>query len=205
MSRILLICSILLVFGLVMTGANNQQLLLGDVKGEKYLKVSPSRVESIGIESVFFYDITRDGVPEIWLITDDCEAERMILVYSLSNWGKELFRDAADHSVFYAGEGYVLRQNAHMGHAYWYQFRWDGKEIVSKKVFEEYTDGDYKTPKEKPLKGILPEGLYPTHLLKQELWDTLCFDVLHPGSSTTYIHRRDDNLLPNTRRWWTLF
>ena len=39
---------------------------------------------------------------------------------------------------------------------------------MAKKVFEEYTDGDYKTPQEKPLKGILPEDLYPTHLLKQE-------------------------------------
>ena len=84
MSRILLICSILLVFGLVMTGASNQQLLLGDVKGEKYLKVSPSRVEAVGIESVFFYDITRDGVPEVWLITDDCEADKLLLVYSSS-------------------------------------------------------------------------------------------------------------------------
>lgn len=168
MNRILFISSILLELGLVMTGAYHPQLLLGDVKGEKYLKVSPSRVESVGIESVFFYDITRDGVPEIWMITDDCEALRMILVYSLSDWGKELFRDSASNSIFYAGEGYVLQQSAHMGHAYWHQLRWNGKKVVAKKVFEEYTDGDYKTPQEKPLKGILPEDLYPTHILKQE-------------------------------------
>ena len=167
MSRILLICSILQVFGLVMTGANNQQLLLGDVKGEKYLKVSPSRVESIGIESVFFYDITRDGVPEIWMITDDCEALRMVLVYSLSDWGKELFRDSASHSVFYAGEGYVLQQSAHMGHAYWHQLRWNGKKVVSKKVFEEYTEDDYKTPSEKPVDEIRSEDMNPDELLKR--------------------------------------
>lgn len=134
MNRILFISSILLVLGLVMTGANHTQLLLGDVKGEKYLKVSPSRVESVDIESVFFHDITRDGIPEIWMITDDCEALRMVLVYSLSDWGKELFRDTASHALFYSGKGYVLRLCGHMGHAYWHRLQWNGKEMVSKKV-----------------------------------------------------------------------
>jgi hypothetical protein len=76
--------------------------ILGDVAEEKYLSVSTSRVEAVGIESVFFFDITGDGVPEVWMVTDDCEADRMVLVYSLSDWGRELYRDTAGHSLFYA-------------------------------------------------------------------------------------------------------
>ena len=95
--------------------------VLGDVAGEKYLVVSSSRVESVGIESLFFYDITGNGVPEIWMVTDDCEAARMLLVYSLSDWNRELYRGAAGHSLFYAGKDYVIRQNAHMGNAYWHR------------------------------------------------------------------------------------
>ncbi len=153
MSRFLLICSILLVFGLVMTGASNQQLLLGDVKGEKYLKVSPSRVESVGIESVFFYDITRDGVPEVWLITDDCEADKLLLVYSMSDWGKELLRRGAGHMSLYGGKGYVLEVIAHMGIATWYQLSWNGKRIVVRKTYEENLHGEtnYRLPREEPL------------------------------------------------------
>ena len=166
MNRILLISSILLLFGLRMPGADHPQLILGDVTGEKYLKVSPTRVESVGIESVFFYDITRNGVPEIWMITGDCEAERMVHVYSLSNWGKELYRGDAGHSDFYAGKDYVLRLCAHMGYAEWHVLRWNGKRMVSKKVFEEHTPGDYKTPGEKPFAVILPEDLKPEQLLK---------------------------------------
>lgn len=143
-------------------------IILGNQEGKHYIEVFSHHIKSIGIESVFFYDITRDDVPEFWMITDDCEAERMVLVYSLSDWGKELFRDSADHSVFYAGKDYVLRLCAHMGYADWHQLRWNGKMMVSNKVFEERTNGDYKTPIEKPVDAILPEDLNPDELLKRD-------------------------------------
>lgn len=133
--------------------------ILGDVAEEKYLSVSTSRVESVGIESVFFYDITEDGVPEVWMVTDDCEADRKVLVYSLSDWGRELYRDTAGHSMFYAGNGYVLKQEAHMGYARWNRLCWDGKRVVSEKVFEETTCGDYTEPSEKPLDEFFPADL----------------------------------------------
>lgn len=142
--------------------------ILGDVAEEKYLSVSTSRVESIGIGSVFFFDITEDGVPEVWMVTDDCEADRMVLVYSLSDWGRELYRDTAGHSLFYAGNDYVIRQEAHMGYAHWYRLRWDGQKIMSKEVFKEYTCGDYTTPSEQPFDEIPPGDLDSDELLKWE-------------------------------------
>lgn len=140
--------------------------ILGDVAEEKYLVISFSRVESIGVESVFFYDITGNGIPELWMVTDDCEAERMVLVYSLSDWGRNLYRGAAGHSLFYAGKDYVIRQSAHMGNAYWYRLQWRGGRMESEKVFEEFTGGDYLQPDEEPVEEILPEDLNPHLLLK---------------------------------------
>ena len=139
--------------------------IIGDVAEEKYLLVSASRVESVGIESVFFYDITGDGVPELWMVTDDCEALRMVLVYSLSDWGRERYRGAAGHSLFFAGKDYVIRQSAHMGNAYWHRLQWRGGRMVSEIVFEEFTGGDYLQPAEDPVEELLPEDLNPCNLL----------------------------------------
>ena len=139
--------------------------IIGDVAEEKYLLVSASRVESVGIESVFFYDITGDGVPELWMVTDDCEALRMVLVYSLSDWNRELYRGAAGHSLFYAGKDYVICQSAHMGNAYWRRLKWNGGQMVSELVFEEFTGGDYSQPAEDPIEEFLPEDMNPCELL----------------------------------------
>ena len=121
---------------------------LGNQQEGFYLNISKDGVKSVGIDSIFLHDITMDGVPEVWLLTEGCEADRMVLVYSLSDWNKELYQDTTGHSLFYVGEGYVLRQWAHMGHSSWYRLWWDGNKMVSKKVFEEDTAGDYKVPLE---------------------------------------------------------
>ena len=145
---------------------DNESAIIGDVAEKKYLVVSASRVESVGIESVFFYDITRDGVPELWMVTNDCEALRMVLVYSLSDWDVALYQGAAGHSLFYAGKNYVIRQSAHMGNAYWYRLQWRKGRMESEMVFEEFTGGDYMQPDEEPVEEILPEDLNPDDLLK---------------------------------------
>jgi hypothetical protein len=146
-------------------GGEEGSAILGDVAEERYLMISSSRVESVGVESVFFYDITGDGVPELWMVTDDCEALRMVLVYSLSDWGRELYRGAAGHSLFFAGKDYVIRQSAHMGNAYWLRLQWCGGRMVSEIVFEEFTGGDYLQPAEDPVEELLPEDLNPCNLL----------------------------------------
>ena len=139
---------------------------LGDISGQQHIHVTAGGVNSVGIDSCFFFDITGDAVPEIWLLTEGSEADRLVLVYSLSDWGRELFRDTAGHSEFYAGRGYVLRQEAHMGYAHWYRLHWDGKAVVSKLVFKESTGGDYTTPEEKRFEDIRPEDLDPNELIK---------------------------------------
>lgn len=145
---------------------DNEIAIIGDVAEKKYLLVSGSRVESVGIESVFFYDISGDGVPELWMVTDDCEALREVLVYSLSDWNVALYRGPSGHSLFYAGKNHVIRQSAHMGNAYWYRLQWRKGRMETEMVFEEFTGGDYLQPDEEPVEEILPENLNPDDLLK---------------------------------------
>ncbi len=139
---------------------------LGDVSGHEYLRVFRSHIESYGIESVSFYDITGDGIPEVWLFTNRCEAEKRVLVYSIQEWKHELFWCAAGHSGFYKGNGYVLRLWAHMGDAFWYHIRWNGGKMVMYKVFEEHTVPVYTSPSEESFVEISPEDLDPAELLR---------------------------------------
>ena len=48
-----------------------------------------------------------------------------------------------------------------MGQASWYRLNWDGKTVVSNKVFEEKTGGDYTEPSEKPIDELFPGNLKP--------------------------------------------
>ena len=141
---------------------------LGDTTGGHCLRVSESTVESTGIESVFFFDITGDSIPEIWLLTDDCEAEKRLLVYSLSEWGKELLNTYAGHTSFYAGTNYVIMVEAHMGKAVWYQLKWNGKKILIRKTYQESIAGlsdDYRTPSEKWIDPMPPSTVAPDDCL----------------------------------------
>lgn len=54
-----------------------------------------------------------------------------------------------------------------MGYACWHKLRWNGKKMVSNKVFEEKTKGDYKTPEESLIEEISTEKLTPNELLKR--------------------------------------
>jgi len=150
----------------MMSGCDQTVWMLGNVEKGQYLRVSFSKIESVGIESVSFHDITYDGIPEVWLMTEGSEADRMARVYSISEWNKELFAVTAGHSLFYAGNGYAIRQCAHMGDSYWYKLRWDGKELVSEKIFEEHTEDEYTIPVENPFVEVRPEKLSPHDLLK---------------------------------------
>ena len=141
-------------------------IFYGDVEGGQYIEVSNSGVSFSGIDSFFLFDITGDKIPEIWLLTDDCEASRLLLVYSVSDGNKELFRSSATHSSYYLGEGYVLQVSAHMGEAEWFRLRWNGKRIVSQRVYRESTRDQYRVPEEKPAHILLPNGISPDELQK---------------------------------------
>lgn len=112
----------------------------------------------------FLYDITEDGIPELWIVAGTCEADRELIVYT--HEFKEIFRKSADHSTFYRGNDYVLQQCAHMGYAAWMKIYRDGDKIREKKIFEEdtnKTETDYTEPTEEIITLIPYDNTAPIH------------------------------------------
>ena len=86
----------------------------------------------------FLYDITRDGVPELWVDHGSCEADRYLDIYTYENrHAKLLYNCGIDHAEFHQGKDYILMWQAHMGLSDWHHFTYDGK-IKDTIVFEQH-------------------------------------------------------------------
>lgn len=109
----------------------------------------------------FLFDITCDGIPELWVTYGESEAGHLLRVctYDKENRYKILHEGYADHSGFYEGNGYIIKMWATMGEASWTKYTFNGKKIVETTIYEEDVNEvddegnhfyrDYKTPTEK--------------------------------------------------------
>ena len=98
----------------------------------------------------FLYDITGDGIPELWVKSGTCEADFMLYVYRYDVNGLSLMHSTgAGHSSFYCGDGYVIQMVAHMGAAEWYRLTLNGSGLDEELVYEETDEyGGYTYPDE---------------------------------------------------------
>ena len=100
----------------------------------------------------FLYDITKDGIPELWIKVGTCEADFTLMVYTYEDGlYKTICEKPAGHSAFYKGRDYILQQYAHQGVAAWIKLTYDGNKVIEKTIFEEDingTDNEYKMPTE---------------------------------------------------------
>ena len=85
----------------------------------------------------FLYDITGDGLPEIWMNIKEGE-DFKFCVYSCQNGeSKLLFKeDLGYNNAFYYGDNYVLMEYAHMGFQVINKFYLSNNVIKKKKIFE---------------------------------------------------------------------
>jgi hypothetical protein len=85
----------------------------------------------------FLYDITGDGLPEIWMNIKEGE-DFKFCVYSCQNGeSKLLFKeDLGYNNTFYYGDNYVLMEYAHMGFQVINKFYLSNNVIKKKKIFE---------------------------------------------------------------------
>lgn len=109
----------------------------------------------------FLYDITGDGIPELWIKYGTCEADYTIRVctYDKDCNYKTIWESLAGHCCYYEGNGYILQIYAHMGEAFWTKLTYNGKKIFETTIYEEDVNEvddegnhfcrDYKTPTEK--------------------------------------------------------
>jgi len=88
----------------------------------------------------FLFDITRDGIPEIWIESGTCEGDHSISIYTYNNELEILEAGEegdASHSCFYKGEDYILITRAHQGYASWTKIDYQNGKLVELAVFEE--------------------------------------------------------------------
>ena len=128
-----------------------------DVK-EAYLDFL-SKLDAMDEDQVFgryfLFDITGDGIPELWIESGTCEADHALSVYtydkklSILDAGEE---GNASHSGFCRGDDYILQVCGHMGYQAWSKITYSNGTIKSEVIFEEDLNesgkDDYTEPSE---------------------------------------------------------
>lgn len=101
-------------------------------------KAAVVNADAGGLCEYFLFDITGDGIPELWVISGTCEADYMLYVYRYGIGQLELMHSTgAGHSSFYCGDNYVLQVMAHTGEAGWYKIELSGSGLSEELVYEE--------------------------------------------------------------------
>lgn len=97
----------------------------------------------------FLFDITKDGIPELWIVSGTCEADYKLTTYTHDL--KKICQTSAMHSSFCKGSDYILKVSGQMGYSTWIKLYYDGNKIQEKTVFEEGPVEEYTEPKEKKI------------------------------------------------------
>ncbi len=117
------------VFALASCLTKKEAEALGDIVGEDlrnaYLVVLdsfaleyPDSVADNSFCGYFVYDVNKDDLPELWLMTGTCEADKQLVIYTCTLEGaEELYNEPAPHVNFYEGDGYVISLGANNGEA----------------------------------------------------------------------------------------
>ena len=101
-------------------------------------------------ETYFLYDITKDGKPELFILTGSCDADSELLIYTYKNRNIKLIHKISGGAFYsyYKRKNYLLMAYQRQGEAYCYKLNYNNRRIKKKKIFEEnafVTDanGDY--------------------------------------------------------------
>lgn len=132
-------------------------------------------VEGMSICQYFLYDITGDGIPELWLESGTCEADHTLSVLSYNNYSFT-YLDAgeegnASNSSFYRGDDYILQVSAHMGYAGWTKISYSDDRLQREVIFEEDLNESGKDDYTEP-----SEDMIESHSIKETLPINTMFD-----------------------------
>ena len=105
--------------------------------------------------SYFLFDITKDGIPELWLLVKDSSEESAdvsIHVYSYDNGliYKGVYGHPSHHYLC-QGSDYIINVYAHQGYSEWDKYEFVGGKICEKEIHSESINVDegYTAPSEK--------------------------------------------------------
>lgn len=101
--------------------------------------------------SYFLFDITGDGIPELWIESGDSEPEHAISVYTYNK--KLAILDAGEKgnaafSAFYRGTDYILQVNGHWGIFSGTKIRYHDGRLVYENVYSDVSEEDFEEPTE---------------------------------------------------------
>lgn len=103
--------------------------------------VSNRQSEDYMDEQYFLFDITRDGMPELWLEVTDWEGQyfHLLYVYTVSDGQLELlYKGNAGHPahhMFYKGDDYIILDYNHMGSIARFKYEYKDGKVVEKELF----------------------------------------------------------------------
>lgn len=118
--------------------------------------------------SYFLFDITQDGLPELWVKSGTCEADYILSVFTYNHGLKRIYQEGAGHGVYCQGSNYILFWGGHQGFGYWSKIAYNNGKMDSKVIFEEDVreDFEYTKPKE-PLIQLHNDKQHILNLLKK--------------------------------------
>lgn len=83
------------------------------------------------------HDITADNIPELWIKSGSCEANKSIYVYTISgDKAKLIFEDAGDHCNLYENNGKVINITAYGAVGTVSTYEYDGATITKSTPIE---------------------------------------------------------------------
>ncbi len=117
----------------------------------------------------FLFDITGDGLPEMFIEKGTCEADREIVAYDASQGtARRLGAFPTWHSGIFRGKDYLIKYGTHSGAYFMSRVTWNGskfleKEIYSDNYYEHIDDPDWepKEPSEPSMKWYNVDNTNP--------------------------------------------
>ena len=114
----------------------------------------------------FYYDITQDGEPELWVKAGTCEADMKLYIFTRDKNVHKIFETSGFHSSFYAGKDYVIKRVTDTTSNTWYKIKYKNGRVQETVCFHREINMDsdedldiqdervYKTPPEKLIETI---------------------------------------------------
>lgn len=108
-----------------------------DTIPEGYKPVTDSLVELSNVNGIhleyFLYDITGDGMPELWIKTGICEADYRLAVYAVANGkSRQILDSDGGHIEFFLKGNTIGSATCNSGSGYVTIYNYNGKNIAEK-------------------------------------------------------------------------
>lgn len=115
------------------------------------------KVDEGDVDYYFLYDITHDGIPELWVKSGTCEADYILNVFTYNHGLKRIFQEGASHSFYCQGSDYIIRCGWHRGSGGWSKITYKNGKMNSELIYSWDDYGEY-LPKEPIIQCYTPDN-----------------------------------------------